>query len=165
MTVHPERPLDDLDWKIITELQEDGRLSLKELGRRIALSPPAVTERLRRLEEHGVVTGFRAQVDPRRAGYPVLAFVEMRCSLGKCLLRIRNAEDYPEIAEVHRLSGDHCAMLKVRAQSLGHFERLLERLGEHGQLRSSVVLSTAYEDRPIQPPESPESPQHRGWNS
>lgn len=152
MASRSERALDSVDWQIINELQSDGRLSFKELGRRINLSPPAVAERVRRLEESEVITGYRAQVDPRRAGYPFLAFVEMRCSLGNCLLKTSTAEDYPEVVEIHKLSGDHCSMVKVRTASLEHFEGLLERLGKHGEMRSSVVLSTQYDDRPVEPP-------------
>lgn len=152
MTFRSERPLDKVDWQLISALQEDGRLSFSELGRRINLSPPAVAERVRRLEEAGVITGYQARVDPRRAGYPFLAFVQMRCSLGKCLLKTSTADDYPEVTEIHKLSGDHCAMVKVRAASLEHFEGLLERLGQHGEMRSSVVLSTQYDGRPVEPP-------------
>jgi Lrp/AsnC family leucine-responsive transcriptional regulator len=152
MTFRSEKPLDAIDWQLLDVLQADGRLSFKELGRRINLSAPAVAERVRRLEEAGVITGYRAQVDPRRAGQPVLAFVQMQCSLNRCLLKTSKSDDYPEVVEIHRTSGDHCTMLKVRAASLEHFEGLLERLGTHGELRSSVVLSTQYEGRPVQAP-------------
>jgi Lrp/AsnC family transcriptional regulator, leucine-responsive regulatory protein len=152
MTFRSERPLDRVDWQIVEELQSDARLSFKELGRRINLSAPAVAERVRRLEESGVITGYRAQVDPKRAGYPFVAFVQMRCSLGKCLLKTSTAADYPEIVEIHKLSGDHCAMVKVRAATLEHLEGLFERVGKHGELRSSVVLSTQFEGRPVEPP-------------
>src|SRR5262245_41806206 len=126
MTFRTERELDDLDWRILEVLQADGRLSFKELGRRVNLSSPAVAERVRRLEESGVITGYHARVDPNRAGYPISAFVEMRCSLSKCLLKTSTAEDFPEVVEIHKLSGDHCSMLKVRTASLEHFEGLLE---------------------------------------
>lgn len=152
MTFHPPKSLDSVDWRLVEELQSDGRLSYKELGRRINLSAPAVAERVRRLEETGVITGYRAEVDARRAGYPLMAFVQMQCSLGSCLLKTSAADDYPEIVEVHKLSGDHCTMIKVRAASLAHLEGLFERLGKHGEMRSSVVLSTQYEGRPVEPP-------------
>ncbi|HEV2782557.1 MAG TPA: Lrp/AsnC family transcriptional regulator [Actinophytocola sp.] len=154
MTFRTERQLDDLDWRILEELQADGRLSFKELGRRVNLSSPAVGERVRRLEESGVITGYAARVDPGRAGYPVAAFVQMRCRLDKCLLKTSRAEDYPEVVEIHKLSGDHCTMLKIRATSLEHFEGLLERLGKHGEMRTSVVLSTQYDGRPVEPPQA-----------
>ncbi|ONI86449.1 AsnC family transcriptional regulator [Actinosynnema sp. ALI-1.44] len=152
MTFRTERDLDELDWRIVERLQHDGRLSFKELGRRVNLSAPAVAERVRRLEESGVITGYHARVDPRTAGYPISAFIEMRCSLGRCLLKTSAAADYPEVVEIHKLSGDHCSMLKVRAASLEHFEGLLERIGKHGEMRSSVVLSTQYDGRPVERP-------------
>jgi Lrp/AsnC family leucine-responsive transcriptional regulator len=131
----------------------------------VNLSSPAVAERVRRLEESGVITGYRAQVDPQRAGYPIAAFVEMRCSLSKCLLKTSSAEEYPEVVEIHKLSGDHCSMLKIRAASLEHFEGLLERLGKHGEMRSTVVLSTQYDGRPVEPPQEEflRATQHSGW--
>jgi Lrp/AsnC family leucine-responsive transcriptional regulator len=165
MTFRSERDLDDLDWRILDALQSDGRLSYKELGRRVNLSSPAVAERVRRLEETGVITGYHARVDPGRAGYPISAFVEMRCSLGMCLLKTGTSEDFPEVVEIHKLSGDHCSMVRVRAASLEHFEGLLERLGNHGEMRSSVVLSTQYEDRAVAEPQDEfmRAAQQTGW--
>ena len=160
---HPSE-LDDLDWALLRELQADGRLSYNALARRVHLSPPAVAERVRRLERTGVITGYHARVDAARAGAEVLAFVQMRCRLGSCLLRTSTAEEYPEIAEIHKLSGEHCTLLKVRTASLSHFEGLLERLGTHGELRTHIVLSTQYEGRPVEPPADarPET-QADGW--
>jgi len=152
MTFRSEKPLDTTDWRLVAELQADARLSYKELGRRINLSAPAVAERVRRLEEAGVLAGYRAVVDAKQAGYPILAFVQMQCTLGSCLLKTSTSEDYPEIVEVHKLSGDHCTMIKVRAASLTHLEGLFERLGKHGEMRTSVVLSTQYEGRPVEAP-------------
>lgn len=152
MTFRSEKPLDTTDWRLVAELQADARLSYKELGRRINLSAPAVAERVRRLEEAGVLAGYRAVVDAKQAGYPILAFVQMQCMLGSCLLKTSTSEDYPEIVEVHKLSGDHCTMIKVRAASLTHLEGLFERLGKHGEMRTSVVLSTQYEGRPVEAP-------------
>jgi Lrp/AsnC family leucine-responsive transcriptional regulator len=144
--------LDDVDWALLAELQTDGRLSYNELGRRVHLSSPAVAERVRRLEQAGVITGYSARIDPARAGHPLLAFLQLRCSLGRCLLRTTTADDYPELIEIHKLSGEHCTLLKVRAASLAHLEGLVERLGTHGDLRTHIVLSTQYEGRPVGKP-------------
>ena len=150
MSLRTERALDATDWRILDELQADGRLSYNELGRRVSLSPPAVAERVRRLEDLGVIVGYQARVDPARAGLPLTAFVQMRCRLDHCLLKTSQSSDYPEIVEIHKLTGDYCSMLKVRAASMEHFEGLLERVGQHGEMRTSVVLSTQYEGRPVQ---------------
>ena len=147
-----DRELDQTDWRILAELQQDGRLSFNQLGRRVSLSPPAVAERVRRLEEAGVIAGYQARVDPARAGLPLTTFVQLRCELGRCLLRTTAADDFPEVLEVHKLSGNFCTMLKVRVASMQHLEGLLERLGQHGELNSHVVLSTQYEGRPVEPP-------------
>ncbi|SDE16414.1 Lrp/AsnC family transcriptional regulator [Glycomyces harbinensis] len=143
--------LDDVDWKILAELQADARLSFNELSRRIHLSAPAVAERVRRLEESGVIAGYAARVAPAKAGQPMMAFIQLRCKLSRCLLKTAAADDFPEITEVHKLSGEHCTMLKVRAASLVHLEGLIEQLGEHGEMRTHIVLSTPYEDRPLTP--------------
>ncbi len=156
--------LDDLDWRLLEELQADGRLSFNELARRVHLSPPAVAERVRRLGQAGIITGYAATVDPARAGQPLLAFVQLRCSLGSCLLKTTSAADYPELVEIHKLSGEHCTMLKVRATSLAHLEGLIERLGIHGEMRTHIALSTQYDGRPVQRP-MPERPvtSSQGW--
>ena len=123
MAFRTERQLDEIDWSLLQELQADGRLSYNELGRRVNLSSPAVAERVRRLEEAGVIAGYHARVDAEHAGFPVAAFVQMRCDQDRCLLKTSTASDYPEVVEVHKLSGDHCSMLKVRAGSMAHIGR------------------------------------------
>lgn len=167
MTSQTETTLDDVDWKILAELQSDARLSYNELGRRVHLSPPAVAERVRRMEHAGVITGYHAQVDAARAGHPVTAFVELRCTDGRCLLKTSGADDYPEVVEITKLSGDHCSMLRVRATSLAHLEGVLEQLGSHGAMRTSLVLSTQFSDRPVSPPPTdvPSVTQSAGWTS
>lgn len=157
--------LDEIDWRILAELQADGRLSFNELARRVHLSGPAVAERVRRLERDEVITGYGARVDAQRAGQPLVAFIELRCSLGRCLLRTTTADDFPEIVEIHKLSGAHCVLLKVRAEALLQVEGLTERLGTHGELRTHIVLSTQYEGRPVGPP-APQRPvtSAEGWS-
>ena len=166
MTLRSEKELDQTDWRLLAELQQDGRLSYNELGRRVSLSPPAVAERVRRLEETGVIRGYRAEVDARRAGQPLAAFVQMRCSPGRCLLKTTEAGDLPEVVEIHKLSGNSCTMLKVRVTSMEHLEGLFERLGEHGEINTHVVLSTEYEGRPVGPPAETARTVTRsaGWN-
>jgi Lrp/AsnC family leucine-responsive transcriptional regulator len=146
------KPLDATDWKILSELQQDGRLSYNQLGQRVNLSPPAVAERVRRLEESGVITGYRADVDPAAVGSPLTAFLQLKCETGHCLLKSTGADDFPEVVEVHKLSGSFCTMLKVRTTSLAHLEGVIERIGANRNLNSHVVLSTQYERRTVDPP-------------
>ena len=161
------RELDAVDWQLLAQLQEDARLSYNELARRVHLSAPSVAERVRRLEQSGVITGYRAQVDPAAVGQGMHAFIQLRCRLSSCLLRTTTAHDYPEGTEIHKLSGEFCTMLHVRATDLAHFEGLIERLGEHGEMRTHIVLSTQYAGRPVEPPRHPERTvtPSSGWSS
>jgi Lrp/AsnC family leucine-responsive transcriptional regulator len=161
-----DRPLDQTDWRILAELQRDGRLSYNKLAQRVNLSSPAVAERVRRMEESGVITGYGARVDAARAGLPLTAFVQLRCTLGNCLLKTTEADDFPEVTEVHKLSGSSCSMLRVRVASMQHLEGLLERLGRHGEMNSHIVLSTQYEGRAVEPPSAEARPvtDSTGWS-
>ncbi|WP_084964355.1 Lrp/AsnC family transcriptional regulator [Thermoactinospora rubra] len=156
--------LDDLDWKLLEELQADARLSYNELARRVHLSAPAVADRIRRLERRGVIVGYQAQIDPAAAGFPIQAYIQLRCALGHCLLKSSAAEDYPEVIEIDKLSGRHCSMLRVRASSLAHLEGVLEQIGKHGEMDTHIVLSTQYQDLRVRRthPDRPVTPS-AGW--
>jgi len=143
---------DAIDWLLLDELQRDGRLSFNELARRINLSAPAVAERVRRLEQNGVITGYHAHVDPSRAGRTVEALVRMACYGPRCLLRHPDViEQSPEILEVHRLTGDACCLLRVAVASMAEFEALIDRLADHGQPSSTMVLSSPLAWRAVRP--------------
>jgi Lrp/AsnC family transcriptional regulator, leucine-responsive regulatory protein len=149
MTSQRQRPLDSLDWQLLRELQHDARLSYNALAQRVGLSAPAVAERVRRLEEAGVIAGYRAEVDPVKVGLPLTAVVQLHCAPGKCLLKTASAAAFPEIIEVLKVSGPHCTVLKVVAASIPHLEEFFERLGQHGELQTSMVWSSALSRRVI----------------
>ncbi len=149
MASRPERPLDHLDWQLLRELQADARLSYNELARRIGLSSPAVAERVRRMEEAGVIVGYRAEVDPAKVGLPVAALIQLRCDHGRCLLHSFCAADYPEVLEVHKLGGERCVALKVVACSVTHLETLVDRLSKHGEIWTTIILSSPLEKHAI----------------
>lgn len=149
MALRSQKNLDSLDWKILRELQADARLSYNELSRRVGLSSPTVAERVRRMEDAGVITGYRAEIDPARVGLPVMAMVQLRCEPGRCLLKTTSPATYPEVIEVLKVSGPHCTVLKVAASSIAHLEELFERLGRHGELLTSMVWSSGLSRRVI----------------
>jgi Lrp/AsnC family leucine-responsive transcriptional regulator len=142
MTWQSERPLDSTDWKILRELQQDARLSSNELGRRVGLSAPATAERVRKLETAGVITGYSVQIDAAKLGMPLLALIQLRCNHGSCLLRTSSLEKFPEILEVHKFSGSHCAVLKVALASMPHLEAFNHRLSAHGALVVNLITSS-----------------------
>jgi len=140
--------LDEMDFRLITALQEDARLSYRALGRRVGLSQPAVADRIRRLEEAGVITGYRAGVDRGRAGLPVTAFLRLTCNGDRFQAVHRLARELPAVLECHHISGEACFMIKVADATLAGLERTIERFRAHGETASSIVLSSVVEDKP-----------------
>ncbi|MFM9626754.1 MULTISPECIES: Lrp/AsnC family transcriptional regulator [Streptomyces] len=146
---------DALDRQILRLLQTDGRIRLSELGRRVRLSPAAVTERVRRLETAGAVTGYAAQVAPARLGYGIQAFIRVDPHGGYTLKHPRTLEllDRPEITEAHHVIGEDCWLLKVAATDTVHLEEVLEQTSALGRTTTSIVLSSPVRGKPLLPPE------------
>ena len=133
--------LDDTDWAIIGQLQQEARTSLSELGRRVKLSPSATTERVRHLEALGVITGYHASVDLAKAGYPVLAIVRLKYPGNHHQPLLRLLAERHEILECLRTTGDDCYTLKVAATSMEHLETMVDELAGFGSTTTSVVYS------------------------
>ncbi len=131
--------LDAIDRKIISELTTDGRVSFAELGRRVSLSSPAVTERVQRLERAGVITGYRAEIDPRTLGYQLTAIVRVKPAPGQLRRIPELAAEIPEIGECHRITGEDCFYLKVHLRSIDELGDLLDRFLVHGETTTSIV--------------------------
>ncbi len=131
--------LDTIDRKIIGELMVDGRVPFAVLGRRVNLSSPAVAERVRRLEQAGVITGYRAEVDPRALGYQLTAIIRVK-PVGGQLGRIQElAARIPEVSECHRITGEDCFYLKVHLRSIDDLSALLDRFLVFGETTTSIV--------------------------
>lgn len=139
--------MDALDRSILIELDADPRLSTAELARRTGVSVPTARERVRRLEESGVIRGYRLDVDPAALGYPVAAFVRVRPGPGQLPRIAALARSLPQVSECHRITGEDCFLLKVHATDLDTFEEVLDRFLLHGQTTTSIVQSTAVPPR------------------
>ena len=137
--------LDAYDRKILALLQQDARLSYSEIGRRIHLTSPAVTERVRKLEEAGVIEGFGVRLNLRKLGYSFEAFVSITVDSHEALDAWAAA--HPEVLALHTTTGNHCALLRLALASPEHLEGLLKSLGKIGKTSTSMVLSTQFEDR------------------
>ncbi|KPI34101.1 MULTISPECIES: Lrp/AsnC family transcriptional regulator [unclassified Streptomyces] len=131
--------LDDIDWAIIDQLQQEARISLSELGRRVSLSSSATTERVRNLEAMGVISGYHAVVDLAKVGYPVLALVRLKYPGNRHQPLRRLLAERREILECLRTTGDDCYTLKVAATSMEHLETLMDELAGFGSTTTSVV--------------------------
>jgi Lrp/AsnC family leucine-responsive transcriptional regulator len=138
----PERLRDDVNRRLLEELQREPRISTAELGRRINLSAPAVAERLARLERAGVIAGYRVELDPAALGYPVAAFVRVRPAPGQLPKIAALVGGMPEVTECHRITGEDCFLLKLHVPSIDDLDGVLDRLLAHGQTTTSIVQST-----------------------
>ena len=139
--------LDDTDRRLIDVLIGEPELSTAALARRIAMSAPAVRERLARLRRSGVIRGLRLDVDPAALGLPVTAWVRVRPGPGQIPKAITAAERISEISECHRISGEDCLLIKVHVPTIEALEHVLDQLLVHGQTTSSFVVSTPIEPR------------------
>lgn len=142
MALETEKSLDKISWKILRELQEDARLSYAELGRRVGLTTPAVIERVKRLEDAGIITGYRAEIDPAKIGLPILAFIRMSITGVDFSRIIEVAENSPEIIECHRGTGGDSFIIKVAVASVEHLQKVIDELIPYGVTTTSIVLSS-----------------------
>ena len=144
--------LDDKAWRLIEALQADGRQSLKSLAEVAGLSLPATAERLRRLEEAGVISGVHAEISPGAVGYGVRAIVGIHAlQPGKKPL-LKKLDAMPEVLECHHVSGADSYVVTLVARDLGHLEALIGAINPSGETRTSIVFSTPIPRRGIKRP-------------
>ncbi|HEX2427701.1 MAG TPA: Lrp/AsnC family transcriptional regulator [Gaiellaceae bacterium] len=134
--------LDDLNLRILGGLRADGRIGLAELGRRIGLSAPAVSERIRRLERAGVIEGYHAHLDPASLGFPVSAVVRIRPSPGQLQRIPEIARETSEVGECYRITGEDCYLVRLHLRSIDDLEDVLDRFTPYGLTTTSIIHST-----------------------
>jgi Lrp/AsnC family leucine-responsive transcriptional regulator len=146
--------IDTLDERILSELQSNGRLTMKALAERVGLSSPAMIERVRRLEERGVLSGYRAVVDPSAIGRPLTAMISIDVDRRHQDVLLNRLRSEPSVESCHRVTGEHSYLVKVHVSSTDELELLIDELADAGATCStSVVLSTPIEGAPVVPPE------------
>lgn len=142
--------MDATDRHILESLQEDARIGYAELGREVGLTAPAIAARVRKLEHEGIITGYHAGIDLKKAGYGILAIVRISSAaeLGSQLSNL--VADMPEVLEFHHVTGTEGFVLKVAVRSVSHLESTLGKLLPFGQTITSIVLSSPVEWRSIE---------------
>jgi Lrp/AsnC family transcriptional regulator, leucine-responsive regulatory protein len=137
-----DSPIDGTDRQIVAEIQADARLTMAELGRRVGLSAPAVTERLQRLERRGVIRGYHADVDPRSLGLSLSAVVRIRPAPGQLQNVAEAAVKTPEVVECTRITGEDCYIMRAHVRDVEHLEEVIDRFAVLGQTTTSIVQSS-----------------------
>lgn len=141
--------LDPINRSLLQELQADARVTMAELGRRINLSAPAVAERVQRLERAGVITGYRAEVDPKAIGYPIAAVVRVRPTTRQLQKIPELAREIPEVVDCHRITGEDCFFVKLHLRSMDDLEEILDRFIVLGQTTTSIIHSSPVTGRSL----------------
>jgi Lrp/AsnC family leucine-responsive transcriptional regulator len=145
----PSDVLDAVNRRLLTELHGDPRMSMSALGRRVGMSAPAVTERVRAMERAGIIRGYRMDVDPAALGLPVTAWVRIRPVPGQLPKIAELAAALPTVSECHRISGEDCFLIKVHAPAIEGLEATLDKFLLYGQTITSIVVSSPVPPRPL----------------
>jgi Lrp/AsnC family transcriptional regulator, leucine-responsive regulatory protein len=149
MIPNTQKLLDETSWQILKILQEDARIPFKELGKRVGLSSPAVAERVHRLEESGIISRYRAELNLEKLGLAIAAFITIR-SFGHRCNEIRSLlQESPEVEACYRVTGSDHYLVKVAVTSVSHLEQLVDRFIPYSTVTTSVVLSVPVARRTI----------------
>ncbi len=140
--------IDKLNWLILEELQANARASLTDISKKVGLSSPSVAERIQKMEDSGILKGYKAKLHMQELGYPLGVYISIKIRFG----RVKQFEEYihtvPEICECHKLTGHDCMLMKGYVRDPKHLEDLNGRLTIYGELTTSLILSSIIEDKP-----------------
>ncbi|WP_425148011.1 Lrp/AsnC family transcriptional regulator [Deinococcus sp.] len=151
LTFERERLLDEVGCALLSALQENARMPFSELGRRVNLSAPAVAERLRRMEDAGIVRGYRVLLSPAALGLRLQAYIRITVRYGLYDAFAAQLHAMPEVLNADRVTGEDCYVLKVAVRDVEHLERVINAINRYGEPVTSIILSSKVEDRPLLP--------------
>ena len=147
-----ERLLDDVGWRVLTALQENARIPFSELGRTVGLSAPAVAERVRRMEDAGIIAGYRVKLGYEQLGRPITALIRISCPEPNAARVKALARDLDEVLECHHLTGADSFVVRVAVSTVKHREAVIESFGRFGTPTTALMLSSPVEERAITRP-------------
>lgn len=144
-----EERMDSTDAKIIEILQDNGRISMKDLGISVGLTSPAVSERVKRLEEAGIISGYKAIINPDSMGRAIKAFINVSLPGTSYDAFIETVKNDHRIVECHHITGDDSSLIKVIVENMEDLENVIDSLKDYGRTKTSVILSTPIQAKSI----------------
>lgn len=144
-----EIKLDKLHWSILTALQQNARASLAGIGRKIGLTPPAVADRVKRLEELGVIEGYWTSISHARVGYQLKAIITLRAFMGKLKPFLEHVKNLEEVINCYRITGNENIIMEVVLRDQFHLEKFIDQLIQYGETRTHIILSEVISNAPI----------------
>ncbi len=143
--------LDNLNWKILKCLQSNARLSNAEIGRRVGVSSPAVSERIKKMEDLGVIQNYHTTVSPFEVGYQFKALITIRAFMGKLKPFLEKVKSYDEVINCYRITGNENIVMEVVLKNQKHLEAFIDQLIVYGETKTQIVLSHVVKHNPVKP--------------
>ena len=144
--------LDELNWKILKCLQENSRQSNSEIGRQVGITSPAVSERIKKLEDAGVIQSYDTTISPYEIGYQLKAIITLRAFMGMLKPFMEKVKTYDEVLNCYRITGNENFVMEVVLKNQKHLEAFIDQLIVYGETKTQIVLSKVIKNKPIKPP-------------
>ncbi len=141
--------MDALNWKILKCLQANARQSNAEIGRVVGISSPAISERIKKMEDVGIINGYKTMVSPYEVGYQLKAFITLRAFMGKLKPFLAKVKTFDEVLNCYRITGNENIVMEVMLKNQKHLEQFIDQLISYGETKTQIVLSNVIEDAAV----------------
>lgn len=142
-------PVDSLNWKILEALQTNARQSFSEIGRNVGLTSPAVAERVKKMEDKGIIKGYKVQVSFSKTGYQLRAVITLKAFMGRLKPFLEKVKEFREVINCYRITGNENIIMEVVLYDQAHLEEFIDRLITYGEPRTHIILSNVVENAPV----------------
>jgi len=141
--------MDSTNWKILKYLQENARVSSVEIGRKVGLSSPAVTERIKKMEDYGVIEGYTTKVSYAKTGYQLKAIITLKAFMGRLKPFLSQGSQFKEVLNCYRITGNENIIMEVVVKDQAHLQAFIDKLIAYGETKTHIILSNVVENHPI----------------
>jgi len=144
--------VDETNWKILKQLQENARISMSDLSKQVGLSAPAVVERIKKMEDLGIIRGYYTQLSYIKTGYQLKAIITLKVFMGRLKPFLEKVTEFREVINCFRITGNENIIMEVVLNNQKHLETFIDQLISYGETKTHIVLSNKVENAPILPP-------------
>ncbi|MFO8148444.1 MAG: Lrp/AsnC family transcriptional regulator [Bacteroidota bacterium] len=142
-------PLDRLNWLILESLQKNARQSFSEIGRKVGLTSPAVADRVKKMEDSGIIKGYKAEVSYHKTGHQLKAVITLRAFMGRLKPFLEKVKEFKEVINCYRITGNENIIMEVVLYDQSHLEEFIDKLITYGETKTHIILSSVVEHGPI----------------
>jgi len=142
-------PIDALSWQILECLQKNARQSFAEIGRIVGLTSPAVAERVKKMEDSGIIKGYKAQVSYHKSGHQLKAVITLRAFMGRLKPFLEKVKEFKEVINCYRITGNENIIMEVVLYDQSHLEEFIDKLITYGETKTHIILSNVVDQGPI----------------